>query len=225
MYADRYAKPTRFSPSGLTAAVAINAGLVAALIFAAPHVMTAPPKGAPIDIFTVPTDPPPPPPESKPKPHDVRARVPDETIVAPKQIVQTITDPVMPVVDPPVVPQPFTDRIGTDTVAKPDPGPTAAPLPPLIAPSVDPRYADALQPPYPAAERRAGREGRVTVRVLIGVDGRVKQIERVDATSDAFWNAARTQALSRWRFRPATRGGVPEEAWRTMTLRFVLEES
>ncbi len=65
----------------------------------------------------------------------------------------------------------------------------------------------------------------MTVRVLIGVDGRVKQIERVDATSDAFWNAARTQALSRWRFRPATRGGVPEEAWRTMTLRFVLEES
>lgn len=222
MYADRYAKPTRFSPSGLTAAVAINAGLVAALIFAAPHVMPSPPKGDPIEIF-VPVDPPPPPPEPQPQPH--AARVPNETIVAPKPVVPTNIDPVLTAIDPPVVPQPFTDRIGTDTVAKPDPGPTATPPPPLIAPSVDPRYADALQPPYPAAERRAGREGRVTVRVLIGVDGRVKQIERVDATSDAFWNAARTQALSRWRFRPATRGGVPEEAWRTMTLRFVLEES
>lgn len=34
MYADRYAKPTRFNPGGLTAAIAINAALVAALMFA-----------------------------------------------------------------------------------------------------------------------------------------------------------------------------------------------
>jgi len=64
----------------------------------------------------------------------------------------------------------------------------------------------------------------VTIRVLVGVDGRVKQVERVSATSEAFWQATQQQALRAWRFRPATRGSVPEEAWRTMTLTFRMED-
>ena len=39
MYADRYAKPTRFNPGGLTAAIAINAALIAALMFAGPKIL------------------------------------------------------------------------------------------------------------------------------------------------------------------------------------------
>ena len=72
-----------------------------------------------------------------------------------------------------------------------------------------------FQPVYPAAERRAGREGRVTVRVLVGVDGRVKQVERVGATSDAFWQATEARAMSEmavqpgdaWRHSRSRRGG------------------
>ena len=94
----------------------------------------------------------------------------------------------------------------------------------IVGPSVDPRYADAFQPDYPASEQRMGNDGKVTVRVLIGTDGRVKQIERVSATSDAFFRATETQALRRWRFRPGTRDGVPQEAWRTMTVTFVLND-
>lgn len=224
MYADRYAKPTRFSPTGLTAAIAINGALIAALIFAAPHVLPSPPTDGPIETYTVPPDQPPPPPEVQPKPHDVVAKVPDETIAAPTPIVKVPTIAPLTTIDLPPIAPPVSPRIGTDPATEPTSAPTSAPPLPLIAPTVDPRYADALQPPYPAAERRANREGRVTVRALIGVDGRVKAIEQVEATSDAFWRAVQAQALSRWRFKPGTRGGVPVEAWRTMTLRFVLED-
>ena len=80
--------------------------------------------------------------------------------------------------------------------------PTPTPLPPLIGAAVDPRYAGDFQPAYPADERRASATGAWSVRVLIGIDGRVKQIEQVSATSDAFFEATRRQALAKWRFKP-----------------------
>jgi protein TonB len=98
-------------------------------------------------------------------------------------------------------------------------------VPVLVGARPDPRFARALQPDYPPSERRAEREGRVTVRVLVGIDGRVKQIELVSAASDQFFEATRRQALEKWRFTPATRDGIPEEAWRTMSVTFVLANS
>ena len=68
---------------------------------------------------------------------------------------------------------------------------------------------------------RAEMEGFATVRVLIGTDGRVKQVE---ASDTAFLDATRKQALSKWRFLPATRDGEPVESWREMTVRFQLPD-
>jgi protein TonB len=86
----------------------------------------------------------------------------------------------------------------------------------------DPRFAGALQPPYPASEERNEREGSVRLRVTIGADGRVKSAERVSATSDAFWQAAQRHALSRWRFKPATVDGRPVESSKVLSIRFQL---
>ena len=217
MYAERYAQPTRFNPGGLAAAIAINAAFVAALIFSAPTLVTII-KDKPLTTYPVDPDTPPPP-------------EPDKKVVAlkPNRPIERIVTP-----DPYVKTSPTIDLGATTTDPQPpagpivgsDPGPVIVDPPlsppplPYVDASVDPRYADALQPNYPPAERRAAREGRVTVKVLIGVDGRVKQAQQVSATSDAFWRATLDQATRRWRFRPATRGGVPVEAWRTMTLRF-----
>jgi protein TonB len=60
--------------------------------------------------------------------------------------------------------------------------------------------------------------------VLIGVDGRVKAAQSVSATSAAFFEATRRQALSKWRFKPATRGGIPEESWKTLSVRFLIKD-
>ncbi|WP_106640472.1 energy transducer TonB [Allosphingosinicella vermicomposti] len=97
------------------------------------------------------------------------------------------------------------------------------PNPVRIAAAIDPRHAGALQPPYPASEQRMGNEGKVSVRVTIGTDGRVKAVSRVSATSDAFWKATERQALSRWRFRPATVDGKPVESEKVMSVTFRLD--
>lgn len=82
-----------------------------------------------------------------------------------------------------------------------------------------------LQPPYPASEERAQRGGTVQVRITIGANGRVIGIQRISATSDAFWRATERQALSRWRFRPATVDGRPVETSRVMTVTFRIGEA
>ncbi|WP_445191250.1 energy transducer TonB [Sphingomonas sp. Tas61C01] len=219
MYADRNAKGTRFNPAGLTAAIAINAAFVAALMFSVPTLIAPPHTDDPLTTYTVPPVKPPPP-EKIEKPV-TQVNRPTEHITTPIPTVPTnpttdftaTTDP-----SPPVGP-----TIGAD------PGVTVIdpPLPPppmtFIEPAVDARYARDFQPIYPAAERRAEREGRVSIRVLIGIDGRVKEAKRLAATSDAFWQVTLDRALSKWRFKPATRGGIPVEAWRTMSLTFVLE--
>jgi protein TonB len=61
------------------------------------------------------------------------------------------------------------------------------------------------------------------VRVLIGTDGRVKEVQQISAASTAFFEATRKQALTKWRFTPGTRDGAPVEAWRTMAVRFELD--
>ena len=104
-----------------------------------------------------------------------------------------------------------------------DPGIIDPPHEPVLTSvSIDPRYARDFQPDYPPAMQRAQEEGKVTVRVLISVDGRVTSVEKLFATTNAFWEAARAQALRKWRFRAATRDGVPVESEKVMTVHFKL---
>ncbi len=98
-------------------------------------------------------------------------------------------------------------------------------LPKLVVAEVDPRFADAFQPDYPAREQRRAIEGVVKVRVLIGTDGRVKAVEPVSSDSPGFFAETKRRALAKWRFKPATRGGVAEESWKVMTVRFELSNA
>ncbi len=92
---------------------------------------------------------------------------------------------------------------------------------PVIVPArLNSRYAEQFQPAYPASQLRLEREGEVSVRVLVGTDGRVKSIELVDAPHADFWSATRKQALGNWRFAPATRDGKPYESWMSLKVRF-----
>ena len=102
---------------------------------------------------------------------------------------------------------------------------TTIQLPPIFKPAqINPRFTSALQPNYPPGMIREEREGVVTVRVLIGTDGRVKALEAIRADEAAFLEATRKQAVSKWRFLPATRDGAPIESWREMTVRFQLPD-
>lgn len=218
MYAEHRYAPRQSRSASLGAALLINGALIAGLIYAAPNVIS---KGREAGINVVPIwEPAVPPPVEPPRP---RPRADSPTAAEPRP---NAPDPLIKTDAPNSTDTTTEITPGLPPLAPPaEVGPTAAADPPLAAlPLVgaapDPRFAGDFQPAYPAAELRAQRDGSVAVRVLIGVDGRVKAVEPVRATSDAFFQATRRQALAKWRFRPATRGGVPQESWRTMTVRF-----
>lgn len=222
MYADRNGPARKVNPASLGIAMAVNAAAVAALLFASPTLVFHEPD-PPLTIRNIPVDPPP---EPLPLPEPARPTTPHQQRIAPP-------DPVVktpPVADAPYFPpQPPQPPVGVDGGSDGGGGTAIVdpprPVPPVLTqPGIDPRYAALFQPLYPAEERRAGREGRVVVRVLVGMDGRVKQVEKVSATSDAFFAVTEQRALAKWRFTPATRDGIPVEGWRTMALRFVMTD-
>jgi periplasmic protein TonB len=220
-----YADPSRrrsFSPTSFGAALAVNTAIIGALMFAAPQVMPFEPIVRDFDGYNVPILPPPPPvDEVKPKPETKPQDVRETVIFTPKPIFD-IQQPRPNVASTNVLPDtPPPTGLGTPTGT----GEIKVEVPPpplFIAADIDPRFQRAFQPDYPASEIRGEREGKVTVRVRIGTDGRVLAVEQVSATNHAFFNATRSHALARWRFKPATRGGKPEESWKRMTVTFVL---
>lgn len=212
MYADRHAGSRGIKPVSLGASLLVNGAVVLALVYAAPNVI--PHKDTPFETSFIPIPSPPQPPEPQPRSaHPTPAPLPDAP--TPKVALPTTPSFNLPLT-PPLDPGPIAGLGDSPAV-------TPSPLPALVGAAVDPHYAGDFQPTYPPAERRAGHEGRVVVRVLIGVDGRVRQIEKVSATSDAFFAVTRERALSKWRFKPATRGDVPVEQWKQMSVSFVLE--
>ena len=219
-YGDRYDAGPTVKPGSLALALGLTVAPIAGLVMGLQiHRVISDPTI--IEAYPVPPNPPPPPPDPKPQPKTKAP--PIEPIYTPHpQVPVPPLNPLPTTIDtPPANPGPL---IGTN----PDPTPPAPP-PPIVKPvivgaEVDPRYQNLLQPPYPPEEQRAGNSGRVVLRVLIGADGRVKQVEKVSAASDAFFAAAQRQALGKWRFKPATKDGVPFEQWKTMSLRFEIND-
>ena len=209
----------RFSPTGLGIVIALHAGAIAAVaVMKGPEIIRYLPVRTTIFDVPIPDDPPevPPPPIQVDQPRNQVSQV-DAPI--PVFDLQTAG---LEVIGPPVPAPPLPGPIGTASAGTV--GEMAPALPPMrIDAAFDPRFADALQPPYPTSEERAQRNGSVRVRVTIGADGRVKSVERVNATSDAFWRATERHALSRWRFRPATVDGRPVESRKELSVLFRIE--
>ncbi len=218
MYANQFAANRGFKPGSFTLALCMTALPIAGLIISTQASNIARIIHPPIVIETIPLPKDPPP---DPKPQPKTADPIDQKIYTPPienppiSDNKVITTPTFP--DPP---PPIPSGTGTE-ILKP---PVTPPKPVIIDSIYDQRFANALQPPYPASEIRSGNTGRVVIKVLIGADGRVKQVVRVSAASDAFFAAAERQALTKWRFKPATSDGVAIEQWKTMSLRFELQD-
>ena len=90
--------------------------------------------------------------------------------------------------------------------------PVVEPTPPQDA-SVPQAYVEAQRsdnkpPTYPRHERRRSREGEVTVRVSIDANGSVMGVSVIEESRYQGFNRAAVQAARKWKFKPATRGGV-----------------
>lgn len=90
-------------------------------------------------------------------------------------------------------------------------------------PSSDADYLNNPKPVYPPLSKRLGEQGKVVVRVLIGLDGQAQKAEiRTSSGYDRLDQAALSTVL-RWRYVPGKRSGVPEAMWFNVPIHFVLE--
>ena len=206
----------RFNPASMLVATAVNGGLLVAFLTMAPDII-----GDSIYVPTVLSEV-----DDTPKIDPVK---PDKPLVIRETAVPTFVprpDITLPPIDlAPLDPPDPMGGGGSDLTPPRDLDPPADLTPkPFVDARPDKRFAHLLQPSYPPSMIRAEMEGVAVVRVLVGVDGRVKAVEPVRADDEAFMAVTRDQALRKWRFTPATRGGDPVETWREITVRFQLPD-
>lgn len=197
----------------LTGVVAVHVAGAAALLLAAPVVEQAIETSLRTRNIPMPTDPKPIPPQKKIAQAAARQRpVEREPVAAKPAVDRSLVDDTGPIAG--------TDGesgTGNDETVFRTIEPPRAPV--IVSPQLSGRN---VQPPYPPGLQRMEIEGSVTLRVLVGVDGRPIRIEVVRTDHEAFFTATRDWAMRHWRFTPATRDGAPLEAWRTLTVRFAI---
>lgn len=220
MYANGFLAEKRRSPVSLGAVIGLHAAALGAVIlFGTTSFIRQQESNTKVFNIPIPQDPPPIPPPPRP-----------EEQIQQHQSVPTPTPPDAPHVSnnpiqtgPTQPQQPPVGPIGPVQTAE-------ATIPHIPEPvrhgaEVDPRFRDALQPPYPPDRERAQQAGRARVRITIGTDGRVTAIDQLSTTHEAFWRATQRQALNRWRFRPATVDGRPVVSTMTMTVTFRIPDA
>ncbi len=93
----------------------------------------------------------------------------------------------------------------------------------VLPPVFDAAYLQNPSPDYPALSRRLREEGRLVLRVRVGVDGRAEDIEVRTSTGYPRLDQAGLQTVRRWRFAPARRGAEKVPAWVLVPISFSLD--
>ncbi len=156
--------------------------------------------------------PPPPPPPPAPK-----------TPPPPPTPAPTAPAPVMPSTTAPVISVPVAPATPAPAPSTAPPAPPAPTAPPVKTAAVIQPGATCAKPDYPSASRRLEEEGTVTLRFLIGTDGRVLQAEIEKTSGYPRLDDAARNALAKCQFRPGTVDGKPEQSWASIRYAWRLE--
>ncbi|MCW9058429.1 MAG: energy transducer TonB [Gammaproteobacteria bacterium] len=166
-------------------------------------------------------------PVPEPEPIRMAVRVIERSLPVPEVPRQAPAVPETPMPPPPVqlpkprpvvVPEPAArpaPRIAAPVAPAPPPPesmPTRAPAAPAPAPVLtavrfDAAYLNNPAPVYPRASRRRGEQGRVLLQVQVNARGLPEQVEIHEGSGYARLDTAAREAVQRWRFVPARRGG------------------
>lgn len=104
-------------------------------------------------------------------------------------------------------------QAGADTVA-------AAPAD--AAATSDAVLIKAVQPRYPIQAKRANQEGAVVVSYTVGVDGNVSNVTVLSSQPRHIFDRDAVDAVERWKFKPAMRGGTAVESKKEQRIAFKL---
>ena len=156
----------------------------------------------------IPPPPPPPPPKNLPPP--------PPAYVPPVEVAVAAPAPANAIAAVSATPQPVAPVVPTVTA------PVAPPAPPVRVAAVV-NSANCEKPDYPSASRRLEEEGTVSLRFLVGVDGKVIQAEVDKSSGFRRLDEAARAGLAKCQFKPATVDGKPEQAWASMKYTWRLE--
>jgi len=154
--------------------------------------------------------------------HPQRAKVParaiPETQDARGAPVLMLSEPREPesasfAVEPSRVPEPAVTALARETVDESVAQPAGS----------NAAYLRNPAPLYPEAARRAGQEGRVTLRVRVARDGTASRVAVEKSSGSPHLDAAALEAVKAWRFTPARRGADAVESWMLVPIVFRLD--
>ena len=80
------------------------------------------------------------------------------------------------------------------------------------------------KPKYPETAKKAGIEGMVVLKILVGTDGSVVDVQVLKSAHPALDEAA-SDAARKWTFSPAKLVDEPVKTWVSFPVRFSLSES
>lgn len=92
----------------------------------------------------------------------------------------------------------------------------------LTPPRFNAAYLDNPAPVYPALSRRLNEEGRVSLRVFVGIDGLPAKIELHQSSGYSRLDNIAQETVRRWRFAPARLGDERIGAWVVVPISFSL---
>ncbi len=171
-------------------------------------------------------EPPKPVPSAK-KPERPAASKPKPRAAPPKVAATPAPSPAPAVADPAPVAFPAPEEtapLSVAATAHSPASPSALPVPIEEPPRFDVAYLNNPKPTYPALSRRLGEEGRVGLRVLVGIDGLPQQVEIHHSSGYERLDRAARNAVTRWRFVPARQGNRPVSAWVQVPIVFRLQD-
>jgi periplasmic protein TonB len=158
-------------------------------------------------------------------PHPAVARAPGFRALPPTMI-HDVFPPEQPDFDGPRADAPPGDPLGVDdgTGDRPgigrETGTGDGPIP-LGSDVKAPRLVSQIEPDYPESMRRARVEGVVILEAVITASGEVDDV-RVLKSAGAVLDRAASDAVRRWRYRPATLNGRAVSVYLTVTVKFGL---
>ncbi|MBS1148461.1 MAG: ferric siderophore transporter, periplasmic energy transduction protein TonB [Myxococcaceae bacterium] len=193
-----------------------------------------------------PPEPPPPEPE-KPKPVEPpKPKVVPVKLAVVKPPPEEPPPPLEEIKEPPKVPPPlfvgvkmssttaagtFAAPVGNTAYGQmPKAAPNPAEVRPYNAPKYvppgsadrDPEVADEFKIPYPDEARKAGVEGTVRLRIVVDNEGRVVDVKVLNGPGYGLNDAAR-DAIRRFKFKAAIKGGEPVSTTMVYNYTFLLD--
>lgn len=131
-----------------------------------------------------------------------------------------------PILNTPVPnPVPLEPAAPTNTIAPPSDSPALQT--PVDSGAVDTApsalgYGTQTRIPYPPIALRNRAEGKVVLRVLVGTDGSVEQIEIEHTSGSRDLDRAAREAVMKWKFKPGMRGSTAYSGWALVPIVFTL---